>query len=278
TSTPITTTTLGVEYIYDVNATDSDSDTLTYSLTTKPTDMTINPSTGLISWTPTAKGDSGVVVEVSDGSLTDLQSFTISVVNQPPVITSTPITTAEIEVEYTHDVDASDPDGDTIYYYLVVSPTGMTIDEDTGLINWTPTTAHIGDNPVVVEVSDLELSVTQSFTIVIPGSLSGTVISDASGPAVEGSTVDVKDGVTIISTTTTDAQGRFGVASLAEGTYDIIVTQSGRATSKAQAVHIINSQTNVVNLVQKEVNVPTWECESPTITITGISEGDIISG
>jgi thiol-disulfide isomerase/thioredoxin/DNA-binding protein len=198
--------------------------------------------------------------------------------NHAPTITSTPITTATVGVEYTYDVEATDPDGDTLYYYLVVSPTGMTIDENTGLISWTPAAAHIGDNAVVVEVSDLELSVTQGFTIVIPGSLCGTVTSDASGPAVEGSLVEVKDGANIISTTNTDAQGRFGVAELTEGTYDIIVTQSGRATSKAQDVHIISSQTTVVNLVQKEVNVPSWECESPTIAITGISEGDTISG
>lgn len=108
--------------------------------------------------------------------------------------------------------------------------------------------------------------------------LSGTVTSDVAGPPVEGSLVEIKEGVTTISTTTTDAQGRFDIAGLTYGTYDIIVTQSGRATSKAQDVHIISSQTIVVNLVQKEVNVPTWECVSPTITITGISEGDTISG
>ena len=37
-----------------MNATDPDAgDTLTYSLTTAPTGMTINATTGLISWTPT---------------------------------------------------------------------------------------------------------------------------------------------------------------------------------------------------------------------------------
>jgi hypothetical protein len=277
-STPITTTTLGVEYTYDVNATDPDGDTLTYSLTTKPVDMTINSTTGLISWYPTLRGDYSVVIEVSDGSLTDTQSFTLSVVNQPPVITSIPITTAEVGVEYTYDVNATDPEGDTIYYYLVVSPTGMTIDENTGLISWIPAAAHIGNNAVVVEASDLELSVTQSFIVVIPGSLYGIVISDVAGPAVEGSLVEVKDGITTISTTTTDAQGRFGIDGLADGTYDIIITQSGRATSKAQNVHITDGQTTVVNLVQKEVNVPTWETDPPTISTTGIVEGATLSG
>jgi DNA-binding protein/thiol-disulfide isomerase/thioredoxin len=198
--------------------------------------------------------------------------------NHAPTITSTPITTATVGEEYTYDVDATDPDGDTLYYSLVVSPTGMTIDEDTGIITWTPTSVHIGDNPVIVEVTDLTLSDTQSFTIVIPGSLCGTVISDAAGPAIEGSTVEVKDSNITIATTATNSEGRYGVLQLNEGTYDVIITQLGRATSKAQDVHIISDQTTVVNLVQKEVNVPGWEVDPPTITTTGIVEGDILTG
>ena len=38
-------------YTYDVNATDVDGDTLTYSLTSKPNGMVIDSSTGEITWT-----------------------------------------------------------------------------------------------------------------------------------------------------------------------------------------------------------------------------------
>jgi hypothetical protein len=69
TSTEITTATVEVAYTYDVDATDPDGDTLTYSLTTKPAGMTINPSTGLINWTPTATGDYNVTIEVADNGL-----------------------------------------------------------------------------------------------------------------------------------------------------------------------------------------------------------------
>ena len=79
TSTAVTSATKGQPYSYDVNATDSDGNTLTYSLTTKPSGMAINSSTGLITWTPTAIGPFGVTVKVSDGGLFDTQSFTITV-------------------------------------------------------------------------------------------------------------------------------------------------------------------------------------------------------
>ena len=53
TSTPVTSATVGVAYSYDVNASDANGDTLSYSLTQAPAGMTINASTGLIAWTPT---------------------------------------------------------------------------------------------------------------------------------------------------------------------------------------------------------------------------------
>ncbi len=79
TSTAVTSATKDEPYSYDLNATDSDGDTLIYSLTTKPTGMSINSSTGLITWTPTATGSFGVTVKVSDGELFDTQSFIVIV-------------------------------------------------------------------------------------------------------------------------------------------------------------------------------------------------------
>jgi len=79
TSTAITSATKGQPYSYNVDAIDSDGDTLTYSLTTKPSGMTINSSTGLITWTPTTSGNYNVTVKVSDGELSDTQSFTVTV-------------------------------------------------------------------------------------------------------------------------------------------------------------------------------------------------------
>ena len=82
-SNPPTTATIGLTYTYDVNATDSDGDTLTYSLTTYPTAMTINFSTGVMSWTPTAEGSYSVTVKVSDGKSTDTQTFIVTVGSEP---------------------------------------------------------------------------------------------------------------------------------------------------------------------------------------------------
>jgi len=182
TSTPIETATVGEDYVYTVVANDPDGEDLTYSLLgTPPEGMTINENSGVISWTPTAIGSYDVVVEVSDGKSSDIQSFSITVSeppNQAPVITSTPVTSVILGENYTYTVVANDPENNDLTYTLTTSPTGMVI-STAGVITWTPTTA--GSEDVVVEVSDGELSTTQSFTV--------TVSTDNQAPVITSTPV-----------------------------------------------------------------------------------------
>ena len=80
-STPPTTATVGIEYSYQVMATDADGDSLVYSLNTAPEGMVIEVNTGLITWTPTEEqvGEQEVEVEVSDGKKAAKQEFIITV-------------------------------------------------------------------------------------------------------------------------------------------------------------------------------------------------------
>jgi len=70
------------EYIYDVVAVDPDNDVLTYSLMLAPVGMSINPTSGLISWNP-SKHDIGLhevkVVVTDSSSATDSQAYTLSI-------------------------------------------------------------------------------------------------------------------------------------------------------------------------------------------------------
>ena len=84
TTTPLTIGTSGSLYTYDVDATGYPAPT--YSLTTFPVGMTIDPNTGVISWTPSASGNNDVTVKASNGVNPDAtQSFTI-VVSDPLVL------------------------------------------------------------------------------------------------------------------------------------------------------------------------------------------------
>jgi len=72
----------GKVYTHQINATDPDGDTLTYSLKTAPAEMTIEPSTGLVHWNVPLefKGKTTATVSVTDSHGGEaVQSFTIDI-------------------------------------------------------------------------------------------------------------------------------------------------------------------------------------------------------
>jgi hypothetical protein len=94
TSVPNVTARVWVTYTYQAKAQDIDKgDVLVYSLKTAPTGMTVNGSTGLVSWIPalSQNGTNHVVLRVSDGLVFAEQEFNITVPvpskNHPPVAT-----------------------------------------------------------------------------------------------------------------------------------------------------------------------------------------------
>ena len=105
--------------------------------------------------------------------------------NNSPIIESDPITTAKEGAVYTYDVEATDPNEDTLTYSLTISPTGMTINPTTGVITWTPTEDQVGENEVVVEVSDGNRSATQSFTITVDEALLTSIVVLPSSMSLE---------------------------------------------------------------------------------------------
>lgn len=147
-------------------ATDPDvGDVLTFDLTTAPVGMSVDPASGMLSWTPSIDdlGINAVTARVTDdGGLADSESFTIEVtevfsvqeVNTPPEI-SVPDDQAIIFGNLLSVVaNASDDDGDALVFELVNAPTGMSIDPDSGIISWIPIEAQVGSHDVAVKVSD----------------------------------------------------------------------------------------------------------------------------
>jgi RHS repeat-associated protein len=84
-SVPATTASRLQSYLYDADALDPDAaDELLYSIELAPAGMTINPLSGLVSWTPAQNGTFGVTLRVEDPEgLFDEQSFAILVSDIP---------------------------------------------------------------------------------------------------------------------------------------------------------------------------------------------------
>ncbi|MDB9426649.1 putative Ig domain-containing protein [Microcystis aeruginosa CS-564/01] len=74
--------------------------------------------------------------------------------NQAPVFTSTAPQNAQIGQLLTYQATATDANNDRLTYSLLNQPEGMAVDAETGILIWQPKQNQIGNNRVVLRVSD----------------------------------------------------------------------------------------------------------------------------
>ena len=102
--------------------------------------------------------------------------------------TSTAPTVAMVGQPYGYEAEANDTDGDTLTYDLPLAPAGMVVDPTTGAVVWTPTSAEIGPQTVILRAQDGNGGVVlQSFTVyVVPPNYPPVITSPPPPPtAVE---------------------------------------------------------------------------------------------
>ncbi len=148
---------------------------ITFSLDTAPAGMTINASTGAISWTPVDAdvGVHSVVVRATDDTArfdTEDFSLTVTNTNDAPAFTSVPVTVATEESPYTYTATATDDDldsGDTLTFSAVTLPSWLNFNTATRVLSGTPDDADVGSHSVTLRVSDGTVNVDQSFTVTV---------------------------------------------------------------------------------------------------------------
>ncbi|ABS06337.1 putative Ig domain-containing protein [Shewanella baltica] len=218
-STAITAATQDAAYSYNFAAADTDvGDVLTLSAVTKPSWLSFNAATGVLSGTPSNAdvGSHAVTLKVTDtDGLTAEQSFSITVtnVNDAPTISSTAITAATQDAAYSYTFAAADTDvGDTLTLSAVTKPSWLSFNAATGLLSGTPSNADVGAHPVTLRVTDTDgLTAEQSFSITVTNvndapTISSTAITAATQDAVysysfAASDTDVGDVLTLSAVT-----------------------------------------------------------------------------
>ena len=127
-------------------------------------------NTATLSGTPTEEhtGDHNVVLEVSDGTETVEQSFTITVngANTAPYFTSDPVVNIEVNSEYSYTITVEDDNEDLISFSMDQAPAWLTLtdnQDNTALLTGTP--EETGTYDVIIIADDGSLSATQEFTI-----------------------------------------------------------------------------------------------------------------
>ena len=186
---PITDQTLSWGHTLTVVASATDANVpanaLMYSLGSGPSGMTIDPTTGKLTWTPNETQGPGtypVQVRVADNGVplqSDTTDFQVTVVvNDAPRFTSTPVVDAYVGITYSYESTASDPEDEPLMFALPLAriawPNGFApssqqqfsfTEQDTlipgggderGIITWNPPAVLAGKTVTIYEeVSDV---------------------------------------------------------------------------------------------------------------------------
>jgi hypothetical protein len=254
-------------YSFQPSASDADNDTLSFSITGRPTWASFNTSTGRLSGTPadTHTGNyNSIVIAVSDGTDTaNLPAFSVRVdpapvVNTPPVISGTAAASVMANSSYSFQPTASDADNDSLTFSISNKPGWASFNSGTGRLNGTPSQAG-NHNNIVIAVSDGTDTVSlPAFSILVNasnGSFSlswtapttradGTPISLAeidgyrvhygTTPGNYPDSVDITDGAATATTINNIPVGNYSVVMTTYDTGGMESAQSGVVNKQAQ--------------------------------------------
>jgi subtilase family serine protease len=141
--------TVGTALSFTASATGADA--LSYAISGAPTGMTINASTGVVTWATPVAGTYLVTVTVTDikTALTGNATYTVNIVKPvPPSVTGATVTgTAGTPLSYT----VVETDTNAVTYSMSGAPSGMVIN-NSGVISWAAPV--IGSYQVTVTATD----------------------------------------------------------------------------------------------------------------------------
>jgi large repetitive protein len=154
-------TTLDAPYTFQLTASGGGSQTWSLAGGSLPAGLQLSAS-GLISGTPTATGDFGFTVRVSDGTRSATQAYTLAVVQKLKI---SPITPTAAEVARAFELRPSAAGGRAGYKWTAAGlPSGVSLDAATGAIGGTPLMP--GTFPVKLTVTD-SLGFTDSVDVTV---------------------------------------------------------------------------------------------------------------
>ncbi|MBR9676843.1 hypothetical protein GOV04_01775 [Candidatus Woesearchaeota archaeon] len=187
---------------YDVNATDNEGDTITYSVyNTTVNNFTINPSTGLIDFLTNQSmvGNHTITIRATDTLTTyDENTFSLEIfnVNDAPVLNTISFPVVVVNYPFYYDITASDEDLALVNSYENLTFWVSWINDTSGLTHFfnvtktSNTTANINFTPLVSQIGNytIRLGVNDSQDLVDWQEINFTIYPQSANPTIENIT------------------------------------------------------------------------------------------
>lgn len=172
TAPAMTTTTLpdgvtGVAYTATVAATGNPSPTFAVTSGALPAGLELASDTGIISGSPTATGTATFeIIATNAVGASAPAALSITVRSIPSILTSE-LPDGDLGVSYTTRITATGVPAPTFALTDGSLPSGLTLDEVTGVISGTPTDASLGAFPIRITATNVVGSDAKDFTLTI---------------------------------------------------------------------------------------------------------------
>jgi YD repeat-containing protein len=178
---------------------------------------------------------SGNVVVMVSGQFSNPLGF--SVIPPPTVTSATPAMAHRGDAVTIAGSDFGVTPGVITFNGVTATPTNWT---NTSIVTTVPLTANTG--PIVVAVSN-QPSNDLPFTVIIPGTIAGTITRITGGTGIAGSTVHAVQIGVVKGTATTASNGSYSIANLDPAPYDVRVLATGFSSELRAAQNVTPATT-----------------------------------
>jgi hypothetical protein len=252
-----------------LNASDVDSDTLSYSVISSNQSIptVINGNTLSITPEKNYSGTTSITVTVSDGTTTTSNTFFVSVnsVNDAPVLITKSAVTIEEDKLFLLQLEATDIDSEVLTYTAEADSSELLVTVIGSQVSIRASADHTGTHSLTVVVSDGELTDTATFDVII------TPVNDAPDiHSFDNQEFNVDEGLTIAlsASDVDDDELSFSAESSDEATITAVVNGT---TLTLSATDIYNGSATIT------ITVSDGELTDSTTFITSIANGEVLS-